>query len=70
MNAISSMQFGLALGQSITVNSRTSPTKSGFCKVSGKVLEILPSGRFRLSSSEPYFGYNIFDKSDIINETT
>ena len=67
---ISSMQFGVGIGESVSVDSKTSPTKSGFCRVTGTVVEILPSGRFVLSSSDPYFGYNTFEKLDIINEAT
>lgn len=57
---------GIKIGDVISVDAGTSPTKSGYCKITGKVVAVFKSGSFQLSESDPYFGYTIFKQTDII----
>lgn len=65
-NQLVIMKFGVQVGDIVKVNTRTSPTSSGYCEIAGQVVETYPSGNFKLDASDPYFGYNTFSYSDII----
>jgi len=56
----------LTVGEVLTVNTQTAPTKSGLNLMTTTVKKVLSNGNFITDDSEPYFGYNLFNIKDIV----
>lgn len=53
-------------GQTIKINTQTSPTNKGLFILTTKVKKVLSNGNFITEDNEPYFGYNLFNIKDIV----
>ena len=60
------LRNGIQPGDTVVVNTNTSPTPSGECCLKMTVKEVLKNGEFITYENEPYFGYNRFNINDII----
>lgn len=61
------MKKSLKVGDTVTINTGTAPTKTGTYLLTTKIKKI-QSSTFITEESEPYFGYNTFKITDIVQQ--